>query len=72
METRGKAKKVDVKKTFKEVHWCTTGLESRQYQLKDQIVEALSDNMDAMQEVFNIVVGELIEKEDALKAIVLD
>lgn len=59
----------DMKETFEEVYWPTTELESRQDQLKNQMAEALSDNMDVIQCVFNIAVGELIDNNDALKAL---
>ncbi|MBA0580452.1 hypothetical protein Gorai_022668 [Gossypium raimondii] len=60
----------DVKETLKEVDGRTRELELRDNQLKDQMVEALSENMDVMQGVLNIAIGELIEKEDAPDAIV--
>ncbi|MBA0871681.1 hypothetical protein Goshw_028910 [Gossypium schwendimanii] len=37
-------------------------------QLKEFVVEALSFNLDVMKGVFNIVVNNLIEKNDALEA----
>lgn len=60
----------DVKETLKEVDGRTRELELRHDQLKDQMVEALSENMDVMQGVLNTAMGELIEKEDAPDAIV--
>ncbi|MBA0812626.1 hypothetical protein Gohar_026575 [Gossypium harknessii] len=39
-------------------------------QLKEFVVEALSSNLDAMKGVFNTVVNNLIEKNDALEAMV--
>ncbi|KAH1121345.1 hypothetical protein J1N35_004505 [Gossypium stocksii] len=60
----------NVKETLKEVNRRTRELELRHDQLKDQMAEALSENMDMMQGVLNTVVGELIEKEDVADAIV--
>lgn len=58
----------DVRETFEEVERRTTKLESRQDQLKGQVAKTYDVNMDAMQWVLNTTVGELIEKDDILEA----
>lgn len=61
----------DVKQTLEEVNRRTTKPELRNDKLKDQVVEALSDNMDKMQGVLNIDLGEVTERNDTLEAMVL-
>ncbi|MBA0664121.1 hypothetical protein Goklo_004170 [Gossypium klotzschianum] len=60
----------DVSKTLAVVGRCTTEIDSMKKKLKEFVVEALSSNLDAMKGVFNTVVNNLIEKNDALEAMV--
>ncbi|MFQ6645305.1 hypothetical protein Gotur_020157 [Gossypium turneri] len=60
----------DVSKTLAVVGRRTTEIDSMKEQLKEFVVEALSSNLDAMKGVFNTVVNNLIEKNDALEAMV--
>lgn len=68
MVTKLGASMGDVKKTLEEVEGCTTKLESRQDHIKGQVAEAFGVNVDVMQGILNIAMGELIEKDDALEA----
>ncbi|KAH1046254.1 hypothetical protein J1N35_037038 [Gossypium stocksii] len=60
----------NVKETLEKVDRHTTKLESRQDQLKEQVVDAFNANANSTQGVFNTIVGELIKKNDAFKAVV--
>ncbi|KAH1081395.1 hypothetical protein J1N35_021156 [Gossypium stocksii] len=75
-ETRGGVTKIkgsmdDMRETLEEVEGCVTELESRQDQLKGKVIGALSASVDTVQGVFNTIMGDQTEKNDALKAMVI-
>ncbi|KAH1121284.1 hypothetical protein J1N35_004444 [Gossypium stocksii] len=83
METRGRAKKAsglrdmfpalkgDMKEAFDVVEGCTIELNSVKDQLKGHVMNAFNGKVDEMQGVLTSTMGKLIEKDDALEAMLI-